>query len=678
MGYQKTPTLSSNNYKKNAGVGGSGRFGGSSGLSSNTYKQKTSVGASNSARYGGSSSLSTNGYKGRSNGYGGSKIVGSVGGSGVKGYASGGAVLRARASPRALLKGFQVICDVEKVKDLTTTIFVASEDNMEEALTAIQKGIPTFSMIVSAEEEEFNNAEVVKTDLVFLQGIKLDQDTFVFSCNVLVQKTSVFTCGYIALQFFKLSPAESSKNPIYFVLARHQKGDVVGHKRRHSVVIAKVIVAALGCFMLGFLTHAIIVDGSPFQAKIDFSNELQVVDAFEKEMERASTYLLSSSLPELVETYYGRSFVGTSDGYFSILFLLAGRSCIHYKLPFFQSQRSFSADVYAVVVAHPSLFDWDVSLFYFWMRVGPLLVRLANSGKYTFLILKSLRAKALLNVEVVSRHDSSHHSSTNAAEAGIDSLVQAPALEIRYQVITSGIASMFHDSDFTGTVKLDAAGSSYVPEKELSMRSRDINSETIHEVFVPQWNVSNWDLSSFVHEFHVGTAVKLVDSGTDLQKARDAKVESLKAQLLLKETKAAEATRLYAQVSTTEATEKIPWYADDRFHDTEDNVKSWNENDSLVRRSLCSNLWFLTWILSGGFKKKFVLCLLLGSTEDGLVDKVHAWENTVLGFMIRWEKRSPQGGQENVQEDAQGNAAFFAIVEFEKEELDTTPEHPPC
>ncbi|GKB09412.1 replication protein A 70 kDa DNA-binding subunit B [Tanacetum coccineum] len=85
MGYQKTPTLSSNNYKKNAGVGGSGRFGGSSGLSSNTYKQKTNVGASNSTRYGGSSSLSTNGYKGRSNGYGGSKIVGFVGGSGGNG-----------------------------------------------------------------------------------------------------------------------------------------------------------------------------------------------------------------------------------------------------------------------------------------------------------------------------------------------------------------------------------------------------------------------------------------------------------------------------------------------------------------------------------------------------------------------------------------------------------------
>ncbi|GJS41733.1 hypothetical protein Tco_0566776 [Tanacetum coccineum] len=38
-----------------------------------------------------------------------------------------------------------------------------------------------------------------------------------------------------------------------------------------------------------------------------------------------------------------------------------------------------------------------------------------------------------------------------------------------------------------------------------------------------------------------------------------------------------------------------------------------------------------------------------------------------------------EGGQKNVQGDAQGNAASFATVEFEKEELDTTPERdPPC
>ncbi|GKC80981.1 hypothetical protein Tco_1136698, partial [Tanacetum coccineum] len=43
----------------------------------------------------------------------------------------------------------------------------------------------------------------------------------------------------------------------------------------------------------------------------------------------------------------------------------------------------------------------------------------------------------------------------------------------------------------------------------------------------------------------------------DLLKARDAEVESLKAQLLLKETEAAEVARLCAQVFAAEATEKI-------------------------------------------------------------------------------------------------------------------------
>ncbi|GKC20838.1 acyl-CoA N-acyltransferase [Tanacetum coccineum] len=103
-----------------------------------------------------------------------------------------GAVLRAKASPGALLKGFEVclaahvqppintlsaivrsaggnvICDVEKAKDLTKTIFVASEDNMEEALTAIQKGIPTFS------NEWFMNC-------VMKQELDLDAPQFAYS-----------------------------------------------------------------------------------------------------------------------------------------------------------------------------------------------------------------------------------------------------------------------------------------------------------------------------------------------------------------------------------------------------------------------------------------------------------------------------------------------------------------
>ncbi|GJX93370.1 hypothetical protein Tco_0347956 [Tanacetum coccineum] len=112
-----------------------------------------------------------------------------------------------------------------------------------------------------------------------------------------------------------------------------------------------------------------------------------------------------------------------------------------------------------------------------------------------------------LTERFVISSDSSHYSSTNVIEAGIESFVRyvtpppvmtkvvittnvasipsAPAPETGTKVITLVHASMFHDSDSTGTVKPDAAGSSHVHGKELSMGSRDINFETLHEVFVP-------------------------------------------------------------------------------------------------------------------------------------------------------------------------------------------------
>ncbi|GKG58232.1 hypothetical protein Tco_0592011, partial [Tanacetum coccineum] len=40
-------------------------------------------------------------------------------------------------------------------------------------------------------------------------------------------------------------------------------------------------------------------------------------------------------------------------------------------------------------------------------------------------------------------------------------------------------------------MKPNGAGPSHVPRKELSMGSWEINSETLHEVFVPQSNVPN-------------------------------------------------------------------------------------------------------------------------------------------------------------------------------------------
>ncbi|KAL7584530.1 uncharacterized protein LOC111919536 isoform X1 [Lactuca sativa] len=79
---------------------------------------------------------------------------------------------------------------------------------------------------------------------------------------------SVTTCGYIVLQFYKLTPEESSKDPIYFVLVTHQKRDDMEHKKGLSVVIARVIFGVLGCLMLGTLLYTLIVDGSPFRAEL--------------------------------------------------------------------------------------------------------------------------------------------------------------------------------------------------------------------------------------------------------------------------------------------------------------------------------------------------------------------------------------------------------------------------
>nr|GEV68866.1 reverse transcriptase, RNA-dependent DNA polymerase [Tanacetum cinerariifolium] len=78
---------------------------------------------------------------------------------------------------------------------------------------------------------------------------------------------SIISIGYILTQFYKLSPEESSKDPLYFVLARRQKRGAVEHTRRHSVVIARVIYLSLGSMALGTLIYSVYVDLSPSYIK---------------------------------------------------------------------------------------------------------------------------------------------------------------------------------------------------------------------------------------------------------------------------------------------------------------------------------------------------------------------------------------------------------------------------
>ncbi|GJV06170.1 leucine-rich repeat, cysteine-containing subtype protein [Tanacetum coccineum] len=68
------------------------------------------------------------------------------------------------------------------------------------------------------------------------------------------------TCGYILIQFHTLSQEELSKDPLYFVLVRHQNRDVAQQTHGASVVTARVIFSGLGCLMLGVLIYTIVID----------------------------------------------------------------------------------------------------------------------------------------------------------------------------------------------------------------------------------------------------------------------------------------------------------------------------------------------------------------------------------------------------------------------------------
>ncbi|KAL4567062.1 hypothetical protein LXL04_022633 [Taraxacum kok-saghyz] len=79
---------------------------------------------------------------------------------------------------------------------------------------------------------------------------------------------SPLTSGYIAMQFFKLTPEQSSKDPLYFVLVRPQQKGAIGKRKGHSVLFAKVILSALACLMLGTYIYVFIIAGSPFRASV--------------------------------------------------------------------------------------------------------------------------------------------------------------------------------------------------------------------------------------------------------------------------------------------------------------------------------------------------------------------------------------------------------------------------
>ncbi|XP_019154492.1 PREDICTED: uncharacterized protein LOC109151045 isoform X2 [Ipomoea nil] len=79
---------------------------------------------------------------------------------------------------------------------------------------------------------------------------------------------SITTCGYIVLQFFKLSSKESMQDPVFYVLLRQGKMNKPERQIKLCVAVAKVVFIALGCLMLGTLIYTIVTDGSPFRKEL--------------------------------------------------------------------------------------------------------------------------------------------------------------------------------------------------------------------------------------------------------------------------------------------------------------------------------------------------------------------------------------------------------------------------
>ncbi|GJR78644.1 hypothetical protein Tco_0580477 [Tanacetum coccineum] len=109
--------------------------------------------------------------------------------------------------------------------------------------------------------------------------------------------------------------------------------------------------------------------------------------------------------------------------------------------------------------------------------------------------------------------DSSHHSSTKAIEAKVESIPRYTDPPIMTEAVVTTEAAgttqrpdpdLFLCSNSADTEVPVIVGTTQHPGKELSIGSREVDSEALHETFVPRWNVPNdtlLDGHDISHEF---------------------------------------------------------------------------------------------------------------------------------------------------------------------------------
>ncbi|GKB57225.1 hypothetical protein Tco_0913411 [Tanacetum coccineum] len=188
--------------------------------------------------------------------------------------------------------------------------------------------------------------------------------------------------------------------------------------------------------------------------------------------------------------------------------------------------------------------------------------------------------------------DASHHSGNNVVEAEVDSLIRSsvPVITIVTTVTPTVYSAVVAKEKpveplLFVVVSSSAGGTNPTPGGFSDRTGSDFLVGGIHTVidpdanlqktYVPQWSVTNgsclddgrvsarqMSLSAEVRmraEYNIKEKRRLksvVDEQAELLKVREREIESLKAQLLLKEAKAAEAIRLRAEASKFESVEK--------------------------------------------------------------------------------------------------------------------------
>nr|GEW58554.1 reverse transcriptase domain-containing protein [Tanacetum cinerariifolium] len=142
--------------------------------------------------------------------------------------------------------------------------------------------------------------------------------------------------------------------------------------------------------------------------------------------------------------------------------------------------------------------------------------------------------------------DSSHHSSTNVADDEVTSIIRSCMLP--HPILTMAVAT---------TIIADAT-SAPMPGAELSTDlffvSQDVDSETLHQTYIPKWNVTN-EYALNDPDICCGVIDHLAPSALFSQLR---KIASLKAQLSLREAEVAEAIRLHGKISNVGAA-KAAW-----------------------------------------------------------------------------------------------------------------------